>query len=253
MEKGGVPESFERDWFGEVAAIDGETLAVSAIGEDSGATGQDGDQSDNSVQDAGAVYIFRRQDGQWVQEAYLKASNPMSGDLFGESLDLDGDVLVVGSSNKGGTTENPLDTNDRMVGAAYVFEREGGVWTEVAYLRAEHPRPFDRFGFSVGISGNTIVVGAPLEDGNAVGVDGSSEFTVARRIVDSGAAFVFEKRDGFWERTAYLKASQYRPSGRLWQQCGDFGRYRHHRRAIRRRRGYSNFPIWGCLRVRTFG
>lgn len=206
----------EEDWFGEVVAIDGDTLAVSAILEDSGATGRDGDQSDNSIMNAGAVYVFVREDGQWTQEAYLKSSNPtlfpngFGNNQFGTALDLSGDILVVGSPNKEGFTEDPHLGTGIFTGSAYVFERTGGVWEETAYLKAEYPRQFDDFGYSVAVSGETIVVGVPFEDGEGTGVDAPRENLPPLLSVDesdSGAAFVFEKTNGLWERTTYLKAS----------------------------------------------
>ena len=207
----------EKDWFGEAVAIDGDTLAVSAILEDSGATGVNGDQTDNSMSNTGAVYIFVREDGQWSQQAYLKSSNPYiypdgyGNDYFGQTLALSGDTLVAGSPNKVGLSpDDPSSQSGIFVGSAYVFEREGGVWEQTAYLKAEVPRQFDSFGYSLAISEETIVVGVPYEDSTATGINGPPGPPPAPLTVDesdSGAAFVFEKIDGVWERTTYIKAS----------------------------------------------
>ena len=83
-------------------SADGNTLAVSAPFEDSRATGIGGDQLDNSVSQAGAVYVFARTRGVWSQQAYLKASNTgeaEDGDQFGFSLALsdDGNTLAAGA------------------------------------------------------------------------------------------------------------------------------------------------------------
>ena len=65
------------DYFGSSVALsaDGNTMAVAANWEASNATGVDGNQADNSIPQAGAVYIFTRSGGTWRQQAYLKASN----------------------------------------------------------------------------------------------------------------------------------------------------------------------------------
>ena len=85
------------DNFGISVAIAGDTLVVGASGESSNATGVDGDQSDNSAEDAGAVYVFTRNGSIWSQQAYLKASNAEVDDQFGTSVAIAGDTLVVGA------------------------------------------------------------------------------------------------------------------------------------------------------------
>src|SRR5690606_25841069 len=81
------------DIFGTSVALDGDTLAVGAYGENSAATGVNGDPVDdcggaglNCATGSGAVYVFRRTSTGWVQEAYIKASNADAGDLFGYSI-----------------------------------------------------------------------------------------------------------------------------------------------------------------------
>ena len=83
--------------FGYGLALAGDTLAVGAPFEASNATGVNGDQTDNSAPNAGAVYVFTRTAGVWTQQAYLKASNTDAGDRFGEDVVLDGDTLAVGA------------------------------------------------------------------------------------------------------------------------------------------------------------
>ena len=74
------------DEFGRSVAISDNTLMVGAIGEDSNATGINGDQSDNLALDSGAVYVFTRSGTVWSQQAYVKASNTGGGDVFGFSV-----------------------------------------------------------------------------------------------------------------------------------------------------------------------
>ncbi|MDH3451696.1 MAG: cadherin-like beta sandwich domain-containing protein, partial [Gammaproteobacteria bacterium] len=81
------------DRFGYRVALSSDTLAVSAYNEDSASIGIDGDQTDDMARDAGAAYVFVRNDtGEWSQQAYIKASNTGPDDHFGSSLALDSDT-----------------------------------------------------------------------------------------------------------------------------------------------------------------
>ena len=106
---------------------DGSLLAVGATLEDSKATGIDGDASDNSATDAGAVYLFTRSGTAWTQHAYVKASNPGAGDSFGHSLALstDGSTLAVGTTSEDskatGIGGDDGDNSDGNAGAVYVY------------------------------------------------------------------------------------------------------------------------------------
>jgi trimeric autotransporter adhesin len=191
------------DQFGTVIAFNGEILAISAIGESSNATGVDGDETNNDAMNSGAVYIFRLDGDTWVQEAYLKASNSDTNDRFGNALALDGDTLVVGAADdEGANTET---------GSAYVFVRSAGGWTEEARLNATAFGNRDDFGAAVAIDGDTIVVGAPSEDGSATGVNG----TVENNGNNAGAAYVFTRSGETWSEIAYLKASNTDPEDRF--------------------------------------
>jgi hypothetical protein len=92
--------SEEGDEFGGAVVVSGDTLAVSSMRESSDATGVDGPQNNNAALRSGAVYVFRRQGDDWMQEAYLKASNTGAYDNFGRSLALSGDLLVVGAEGE---------------------------------------------------------------------------------------------------------------------------------------------------------
>ena len=194
------------DAFGQSVALDGDTLVVGADGEDSNATGVNGNQLDNSAPWSGAAYVFVRSDGIWSQQAYLKASNTDSDDAFGQSVALDGDTLVVGAneaSNATGVDGNELDNSASSSGAAYVFVRSDGIWSQQAYLKASNTDSDDAFGQSVALDGDTLVVGAN-EASNATGVDGNE---LDNSASSSGAAYVFVRSDGIWSQQAYLKAS----------------------------------------------
>jgi hypothetical protein len=166
---------------------------------------------------------------QWQQTAYLKAPNAEMGDVFGYSVTISGDTIVFGADLEdsdstavcnapfgscGGLSNNSASD----AGAAYVFERDGaGAWQQKAYLKAPNTGAGDRFGKSVAISGDTIVVGATGEASNSTAV--CNEFTSSacnnaggdgpnnNRAWDAGAAYVFERDgSGAWQQKAYLKA-----------------------------------------------
>ena len=145
----------------------GHTVAVGVFGEDSAATGVDGDQNDNSAGNAGAVYVFVRDGTTWTQQAYLKASNTGIFEYFGHSVAIDGDTLVVGAvyedSAATGVNGDQSDNSAKDSGAAYVFVRDGTTWSQQAYLKASNTDAGDQFGTSVAVSGDTIVVGAWFE------------------------------------------------------------------------------------------
>ncbi|MCK6456693.1 MAG: thrombospondin type 3 repeat-containing protein [Phycisphaerae bacterium] len=180
------------DQFGYSVAVSGDTAVVGAYFEDSSATGVNGNEADNSATDSGAAYVFVRGGGVWTQQAYLKASNTGASDLFGNSVAVSGNTLVVAAfaedSSATGIDGNQADDSTGNSGAAYVFVRSGGVWSQQAYLKASNTGASDQFGWWVAVSNDTVVVGVPLEDSNATGIDGNQADNSA---TDSGAAYVF--------------------------------------------------------------
>ncbi len=211
------------DFFGKSVALsnDGNTLAVGAWGESSNASGISTDgtgEEDNSASFAGAVYVFSRSGSSWSQQAYVKASNAEADDMFGESVALsdDGNTLVVGagreSSNFTGISTNGTGEEDNSIsnaGVVYVFSRSGVSWSQQAYVKASNAEARDFFGESVALSsdGNTLMVGAPGERSNAIGVsiDGTGEDNNLTGPV--GAVYMFSRNDGSWSQQTYVKAS----------------------------------------------
>jgi hypothetical protein len=195
------------DHFGEAVGISGDTIVVGAKDEDSAATGIDGNQLDNTLSFAGAAYVFVRNGTTWSQQAYLKASQP-GAFTFGWSVAVSGDTVIVGAPQEKsiatGVNGNQLDHSAVDAGAAYVFVRSGTTWSQEAYLKASNTQASDFFGFSVGISGNTTVVGALLEDSSTTGVNGNQ---LDNNTLNSGAAYVFVRNGTTWSQQAYLKSS----------------------------------------------
>ncbi len=206
----------ERDRFGSALSLSGNTLVVSATGEDSGTSGINGNQNDNSTSDAGAVYIYIRTGATWNQQAYLKPSNTKGQEYFGISLSLSDNTLVVGargeSSNAIGINGNQTDNSEFNSGAVYVFVRNGGDWSQKAYIKASNTDTGDLFGSSVSLFGDTLVVGAAGESSIPTGINGDQKNNSAS---NSGSAYVFDldlsttqfNLESGVQQHAYLKAS----------------------------------------------
>ena len=197
------------DWFGYSVAVSGDTVVVGAPLEDGSATGVNGTAAEGAP-DSGAAYVYLRSGTTWSQQAYLKASNTGWYDYFGWSVAVSGSTVLVGSINEDGSATGVNGTvtdGARGSGAAYVFVRSGTAWSQQAYLKAHQVTPDDQFGTSVAVSGDTLVVGAPYDDGSATGVNG----TVDEGTPQAGAAYVFVRSGTTWSQQAYLKAHQVTP------------------------------------------
>ncbi|MFO7603412.1 MAG: FG-GAP repeat protein [Gammaproteobacteria bacterium] len=159
--------------FGETVAIDGDTAVIGAI--------QNREHGDSS----GAVYVFNRDaTGMWTEHVKLLASDAVERQFFGNAVAISGDMIVVGA----------IGDNDkgRYTGSAYIFIRDAtGAWHEQAELLARDGAEGDAFGYSVAVSGDTVVVGA-------IYVDNSD-------VMNSGAAYVFVKdAENNWSEQAKL-------------------------------------------------
>ena len=199
---------------------DGNTIAVGAQHESSNARGINGNQNNDAAYKSGAVYVFARNGGSWMQQAYVKASNPGNSDHFGNAVALsaDGNTMAVGafweSSAATGVNGNQDDNSIPQAGAVYVFTRRGGAWTQQAYIKASNtgnagegdlPGEGDQFGFSVALSddGNTLAVGAPSEDSSASGINGNQKDESA---LTAGAVYVYARSGTTWTQQAYVKS-----------------------------------------------
>jgi FG-GAP repeat len=168
-------DAAEGDFFGNSVAVSGETVVAGAFG-DSGAAGFA----------QGSAYVFVHSAGVWTQQQKLEAADPAEGDFFGFSVAISGETVVAGARGDDGA-------GGSVQGSAYVFVRSGGVWTQQQKLEAADPADINQFGTSVTISGETIVAGAP-------GDDGAAGF-------DQGSAYVFVRSAGVWSQQQKLRAS----------------------------------------------
>ncbi|MCP4702945.1 MAG: hypothetical protein GY862_39700 [Gammaproteobacteria bacterium] len=158
------------DLFGLVA-LNGDTALIGARGDD-----------DSGV-DSGSAYVFARNSGVWTRQQKLTADDASADDRFGASVALSGDTALAGAYTD--------DVSGSDSGSAYVFTRNGKVWTQQAKLFADDATADDRFGGSVALSGDTALIGAPQDD------DGGS---------DSGSAYVFIRGGGVWTLQQKLTA-----------------------------------------------
>lgn len=159
------------DQFGLTLALNGDLLIVGAPNN----VGTGGSLS-------GAVYVFNWNGETWVQGQKLTAGDARAFDNFGFSLAIDGDTAVIGAPFHEGVAGNS--------GAAYVFERSSGGWSQRARLTASDGAADDEFGSAVSVSGPALVVGARADDVNG--------------MRDAGSAYVYEKSNGGWNEAAHL-------------------------------------------------
>jgi choice-of-anchor B domain-containing protein len=128
----------------------------------------------------GYVYVYRSQDGEWVESGTLLASDATEGDGFGAAIAAASDLVMVSAVN-------------RQRGVVYVYHRdESGEWAEVATI--ETGEESDRFGTSVARDGDRMVVGAPSAD------------------EDWGSAYVYEMQDHRWVEVAKLTGDRPEPA-----------------------------------------
>ena len=160
------------DAWGEVLALDGDLLAISAS-----------KSWVNGVNLTGAVYLYRDGPQGWTREAVLEPGDPQLASHLGISVALDGDRVVAGAPFS--------ETAVPLAGAAYVFERAGGVWGQTARLTGEPFESYGNFGRAVDVEGDRILVGHP---GGASAGDPPGE-----------RVHVFELEQGLWtERRTLL-------------------------------------------------
>ncbi|MEZ5552894.1 MAG: cadherin-like beta sandwich domain-containing protein [Pseudomonadales bacterium] len=155
--------SDSEDYFGTSMDGHADTLAVGVPSEDSGIAG---DPGDNSLLDSGAVFVFvRSSTGDWHQQDYLKPDTFDSGDRFGSSVAVHGDLLAVGAlgedSSATGVGGDETDNGHPDSGAVYVFARDStGNWAQEAFLKASNSGDGERFGETLTLQNNTLIIGS---------------------------------------------------------------------------------------------
>ncbi|NQT64589.1 MAG: T9SS type A sorting domain-containing protein [FCB group bacterium] len=160
------------DYFGRSVSISGDCVVIGASHDDDNGFG------------SGSAYIFQGNGSNWTEQAKLTASDGAVDDYFGWSVSISGDYAVIGASHD--------DDNGFNSGSAYIFQRNGNIWTEQAKLTASDGAECEYFSRSVSISGDYAVFGAD-EDYNKEGYYGS--------------AYIFQRTGSNWIEQVKLTAS----------------------------------------------
>lgn len=161
------------DAFGQAVAISNDYIIVGSP------------HDDDFGNSSGSSYVFRRNGSSWYQEAKLTASDGAEGDVFGISVSVSGEHILVGA-----------DLNDEIAedaGAAYVYVRSENGWVEEAKLTALDGSETDIFGVRVALFDETALISARRDDD-------------ARMGVDAGSAYIFARQDRKWIQQAKLVA-----------------------------------------------
>ncbi|MDF1698611.1 MAG: Ig-like domain-containing protein, partial [Saprospiraceae bacterium] len=178
------------DNFGISIAMDGDYAVIGASGDDDAGNA------------AGAAYVYKRVGTTWMEEDKVTSSNASSIGLFGTSVSISGDVIVVGAynNNSSGTT---------FGGSATVYRRTGASWNEESVLVSSDVEPGDQLGWSVAVDGDYIIVGAVQE--------GSFAY--------AGSAYIFFWNGSTWTETQKLLASDVGPQDRFGYSVSIDGDY----------------------------
>jgi hypothetical protein len=183
-----APDRATEDCFGRSIAISGNNVIVGADGKDD---------------EMGMVYFFEKNEtNRWGIVQKLAASDRIAKDRFGFSVAIDGNYAVVGAFQK---SKDDANNNSNIFGSAYVFEKNSkGTWNEVQKITALEKTAAKHFGYSVSISGDYIIIGAPMEG------------TTGDRNI-GGAAYIFKRDEsGIWNELQKIEASD----KALWDNFG---------------------------------
>ena len=172
-------QNFDReswDRFGCAVAIDSNVLVVGAYSEDELSDGVSG-----SLTNPGSAYIYERNgSGTWLFSQKIVPNDRNSGDHFGWAFSLEDSILVVGTHSD---DHDEFDSNIKDdAGSAYIFKKNAGVWSQFQKIAASDRDTLDEFGYAVGLSNNSIIVGALYQNFDVTG---------ANDLDDAGAAYFF--------------------------------------------------------------
>ncbi len=165
------------DWYGYPVAISGDTIVLGAVGED------------DLAEDAGAAYVFQRDETGWSEQAALLASDGSAGDYFGYPIAISGDTMAVATD---------LWTAGLQTAAVYIFQRDGESWIEQARLVSPEGSDDDGFGNNLAMDGDTLVIGACFDDTWA------------------GSVYVFQRNGEVWTQQAKLRSTD----AAVWDRFG---------------------------------
>ncbi len=154
------------DGFGVVSNIESDTVMI-------GATGQD-----TPTSNSGAVYVFTKSGGTWTQTQKLMPSDPSANKVFGFWIRISGNTAAIGAPGDNGN-----------IGAIYIFEKSGGIWTEKAKLLPTGGSSGEYFSYKFGLSGDLLAAGA-------VGYN-----------TNTGRTYIYERSGGVWSQTQIIQGT----------------------------------------------
>eukprot|EP01083_Nonionella_stella_P046683 124981_1 len=153
---------------------------------------------DYEVPEGHKAYIFEKKQGKWEQVAKLLPSDGLSNG-FGDSVSIYNNYALIGAPSD--------DTIQNNAGAAYLFERLNGIWTQTDKLTLSDGSAGDQFGYTVSIYDQYALIGAP----------GTASST--------GAAYIFEKFNEMWTETAKLLPNDFGDGIELGQSVSLYEQY----------------------------
>jgi hypothetical protein len=182
-----APDGAPSNYFGQSVGVSGNTVVVGAY------------YDDDNGSASGSAHIYRFNGSTWAWETKLLASDGGSGNYFGYAVGIDNNAIVIGAYGD--------DDNGIYSGSAYIFRFNGSSWAEQAKLLASDGAENDYFGYSVGISGDTTIIGAYLDNNGS----------------DSGSAYIFRFDGSNWAEEDKLLASDSNESDYFGRSVGIWG------------------------------
>jgi hypothetical protein len=179
------------DWLGYYVTIDGEFVSVGAP-HDAG---------------SGAAYVYVRNGNDWHEQDKLKPTKPVANSMFGSSLAISKDALIVGSADD--------STDKSAAGSAYVFTPADGHWVQSQRLTGDPVSTDASFGYSITMSGDYAMIGAP----RVKAITGAAAVV----MVDPGEVFVFHRGAAGWKQTQRLRAMLPRQNDSFGSAVAMFG------------------------------
>ena len=178
-----APDAKPGDAFGQSIALTESHLIIGAP------------RNDALDVDSGAAYIYKRDKNTWRYQTKITASDGAAGDLFGISVAIDGNTILVGADLHDKTAEN--------AGAVYVYVLDDNQWKQEAKLMASDGGKTDIFGVRVALSENTALISARRDDTEELGVD-------------AGSAYIFVRNGSTWTQQVKLTS----PDGKADDRFG---------------------------------
>ncbi|MCW5198326.1 FG-GAP repeat protein [Desulfobulbus sp. F4] len=159
------------DYFGHSVSLSGDTALIGAVYDDDKGSG------------SGSAYVYTHANGSWSLQQKITADDGMAGDLFGNSVALDGNVALIGARK-----------TDGYDGAAYVFGRSGTSWTKYRKLTApdldNEQSGYDYLGWAIALSGDAAFVTANNDDEKGPGAGAAWAFSLVRLALQDALAAV---------------------------------------------------------------